>query len=301
MRILVTGGAGFIGSHVARALSNSGHHVTILDTATAADRVDGLASVDVRDERAVRNLLESKSIEWVFHMAAISSGRTVARQPVESIHVNVVGTCAVLEAARKAQVNRVVIASSIFVYGAMPAGHLSEGSGFSATGGGHVHTTAFIAKELLARDFGARHGLATTILRLGPVYGERMWKGLAMEAFIEQARGGGPIIIRGDSNDHRPFIHSDDVAEACVSAISPTTANETYNIIGPADVTIRALADLVASHYQVPVVVHHDDSRAGELSLVGRTLARDKATAHFGWSPKVTIEEGVRRVIEGLR
>src|SRR5688500_3822421 len=218
-RVLVTGGSGFIGSNVAEALVAAGHDVLVADRVAPPGELPYVI-VDVRDQQQMAAAFRAFRPEVVFHFAAQADGRLVSADPVSGIQTNVLGTAIALEAASVVGVRRFVLASSIFVYAASTGRAADEDVMFLGEGAGHVHTTNFVAREWLVHDFRARRGLPFTILRMAPVYGPRMWPGLAVRAFLEAARRGGPIVVFGDGQDRRAFLHVCDLTAACIAVLA---------------------------------------------------------------------------------
>jgi len=235
---------------------------------------------------------------WYSTSLAKANGRNVSADPLRALQVNVVGTANVLQATRTARAARFILASSIFVYAAAVSTDGDEDTPYRPTGAGHVHTTNFIAREFLTHDYAAAGGTPFTILRLAPVYGPRMWPGLAVRAFIDAARAGGPIVVFGDGTDRRPFIHVDDLADACVAVLGPAAKNRTYNVLGPRSITVAELASLVAVAFPDVMVIQRDEpARRGELSCADRELSADRIYGDLGWRARIPIEEGVARSI----
>jgi nucleoside-diphosphate-sugar epimerase len=297
VRCAVTGGAGFIGGRLASRLAREGHEVLVVDR----HRTPASAVVaDVTRPEQVERAFEDFRPTIVYHLAGASDAREVRRDPVSGIQSHVVGTCSVLEAAHRAGSVQVVVASSIFVYAATPPGQVSESELFLPEGGGHVHVTGFIGRELLARDYFRAYGLSTTIFRLAPVYGPGMWGGLALRSFIDAARAGGPIVVYGDGSDKRRFLFIDDLVDAFVRAQGLPPGMHAFNILGPRDVTVNELARLVADHFGGIAVVHRDEpARLGELDCSRRTIVDGSAQRELGWEPRVDIVEGLQLTLVG--
>ena len=314
MRCVVTGGSGFIGSHVMEALTKAGHAVTGIDL--NASRIDGLQTIpaDILDTSRLVELFTQHGQDAVFHIAAIANARAALDQPVKAIATNVQGTASVLEAARRAQVKRVILASTVWYYNATdqrvdPAllkqgktRYLDETEPILPQGGGHVYTTSKIASELLCHDFHRLCGLNFTILRYGIPYGPRMWPGLALRTFVESAWQGKPIVIFGDGSAVRRFLYVGDLADAHVRALSDVAANQTYNLEGDRDVTVRELAETVGKFVpDVQIKYLEEPTRRGELQLNGIAISNQKARQELGWRPSVELEDGVRQFVEWYR
>ncbi|MFQ5875572.1 MAG: NAD-dependent epimerase/dehydratase family protein, partial [Dehalococcoidia bacterium] len=173
MQVIVTGGSGFIGSHVIDALRCAGHTVTNVDIRNGGQG-DHYTSMDIRDVDQLARVMERHGRNAVFHLAGIANARQALDDPVTAVDMNVRGTASVLEAARQAGVHRVIQASTVWFYNAVdrlsPAGSteprlLDEASPVLPQGGGHVYTTSKIASELLCHDFYKLYGQEFTVLR----------------------------------------------------------------------------------------------------------------------------------------
>jgi len=214
MRCLVTGGNGFIGGAVVRALRNAEHDVRVLDVSNQADY-----PVDICNMPQVEGAIADARPRIVFHIAAIADARVALRDPVKAVDINLKGTACVLEAARRVGVKRVVLASTCWVANAMGPGILDESASFLPAGGGHVYTTTKVAGEMLMHDFQALYGLDFTIMRYGIPYGPGMWPGLVLRSWLDRVSTGESIVIYGDGSASRRFLYINDLAEAHVLAL----------------------------------------------------------------------------------
>ncbi|MCP2258272.1 UDP-glucose 4-epimerase [Streptoalloteichus tenebrarius] len=302
MRALVTGGAGFIGRHVARRFRDEGHDVAVLDTAWTPDEEFPGWALDVTAEREVRAAVDAFRPDVVAHLAGVADARAALADPTTAIHCNVTGTAVVLGAAARTGVRRVIIAGSCWVYNAMRVDAVDEDEPFLPSGAGHFYTTSMMAKEFLAWDFARLHGQEFTVLRYSPVYGPGMWPGLVVSAFLRAAAEGGPLVVYGDGRERRAFLHVHDLAEAFLLATDPVAANQVYNLEGPEIVTTGELAARVSELFGgVPVVYREEPTRRGELVYSQRFVSTDKARVQLGWQPTISLREGLRREVERLR
>lgn len=303
MRCLVTGGSGFIGSHVVEALERAGHEVFVHDL--SATRLDG--QPPTAKERVFQRCLLPDSIaqsindcrpQFLFHLAAWADARRCLENPFSAMLVNVAGTAAVLEGARNQEVERVVLASTCWVANAMGYGVLTEESLFSPAGGGHLYTTSKIASEMLLHDAQTLWGQNFTILRYGIPYGERMWPGLVLANWLERAKERLPLVIYGDGSNVRQFVHVKDLARAHVAATHEIALNQTYNLEGSRPVSIKELAELFQNCWgEVEIEYREEPKRVGEFGAQHRVVSAEKARIELLWEPKVTIETGVHTLI----
>ena len=302
MKCVVIGGSGFIGSHVVQALKKAGHDVTNIDL-TPSPFADRQFNVDLRDGATLEPLLKKYGTNGVYHVAAIADARRALEKPVEAVDINIKGTVTVLEAARKAEVERVFLSSTVWVYNAVDqkttSPQILEDEPILMSGGGHVYTTTKIAAELLCHDFHKLYGLNFTIFRYGIPFGPRMWPGLALRTFLDNGFTKKPIRIFGDGSAVRRFIYVEDLAQAHALALQhDQSKGQTYNLEGDRAVTIKELAETVAEFVKnVKIEYVIDPSRRGEMK-VEREISNAKAKKELGWKPSITLKEGVRRVVE---
>lgn len=290
---MVTGGAGFIGSHVVDALRAAGHDVLVVDI-----NGDDVCKVDVLDTGKLLETFKEYSPDIVFHLAAVADARKALADSVNAINISVGGTASVLEAARRVGVARVILASTASVCGAMKLGVVDESEPFLPVGTGHIYSTAKLACEFLARDFERLYSLPFTILRYGTVYGPRMWPGLALRSFLDRAFAGQPLVIYGDGSTSRRFLFVEDLAQAHVLALKDVAQNQTYNLLGPRLVTIQELAELVSRLLGgIEIEYRQERRRFGDPQYDGREISSVKVRHELGWEPKVDLEEGVKRTI----
>jgi len=293
MSCIVTGGNGFIGRHVVRALREAGHEVEVVDLA-AAER-----GLNICDTQGLIREFERLSPAIVFHLAGVADARDALQNPVKAVTANVGGTASVLEASRQTSVKRVILASTCWVANAMGSGLLDEQAPFLPEGGGHVYTTTKIATELLAHDFHKLYGLPFTILRYGIPYGPGMWPGLVLKNFLDRAFAKQPLTIFGDGSASRRFVFVGDLARAHVLALQDVASNQIYNLEGMRFVTVKELAELVSKLVGgVEIQYKEEASRVGEFQYFRKLISSNKAYIDLGWAPEVDLEEGVRRTLE---
>lgn len=294
MRYLVTGGNGFIGSHVVKALRDAGHIVKVLDLAGPADYV-----TDICDAAALVRIFKEVKPEIIFHVAAIADARDGLKNPVKTVQINIGGTAAVLEAARQSSIKRVVLSSTCWVANAMGSGILDETASFNPAGGGHVYTTTKIACEMLAHDFYSLYGVNFTILRYGIPYGAGLWQGLVLRNWMDQVSAGKNITIYGDGSATRRFVYVGDLANAHVLALQEAATNQTYNLEGMRAVTVKELAEVFQKVWgPVEIVYQPEPTRVGEFQYLRKIISNAKAFVELGWEPKTDLEDGVRKTVE---
>ena len=292
-KCIVTGGSGYIGSHVMDALRVRGHEVLNLDIA------EEFCSADISNLESVTEVLCDLKPDFVFHLAAISNARMALENPCKAVEINILGTTNVLEASRQANVKRVILASTCWVANAMSSGIIDENTPFLPEGGGHIYTTTKIASEYLVRDYQKLYGLPFTILRYGIPYGPRMWQGLVLRNFLDRAFSKQPLIIFGDGSSSRRFLFIEDLAKAHTHCLQDIAINQVYNLEGMRFIALKELANLVAKLVgNVEISYQEDNSRVGELKYDRKIVSSNKAYIDLGWEPETDIESGVQKTIE---
>lgn len=303
--ILVTGGAGFIGSHTVAELESAGHAVRVLDNLFTGRR-ENLASTsaelvvgDINDPALLDRCLEG--CRGVIHLAARPGVPESCAQPVDFDEVNVHGTVRVFEHARRAGVDRVVYASSSAVYGSHPAPEKTEDLPLLPES---PYAVAKAACELYGAVFTATLGLPCTGLRYFNVFGPRQDpKGpyaAVIPRFVEHALRGEPLPVYGDGEQSRDFVSVRDVARINRLALfAPGGAGEVYNVGTGRRTTVNELADHVRRAVGIDVQVEHHAERPGDIrhSLCDRTRARHA----LGWEPVAEFAESMAETITWYR
>ncbi len=312
MAILVTGGAGFIGSHVCEALLARGEAVVSLDNfddfyAPAVKRRNLAAAVghpgftlvegDLRDAGALEGLFRRHRVSAVIHLAARAGVRPSIRQPALYADVNVTGTACLLEAARRAGVPKFLFGSSSSVYGVRTGLPFKETDDVDAPASPYAATKR--AGELLCRAAHALSRMAITCLRFFTVYGPRQRPEMAIHKFTRLIEGGEPIPLFGDGSTARDYTYIDDIVAGVLGALDACSGFAIYNL-GSAD-PIR-LADLVRL---LEIALGRKARSApappepGDVPFTCADVSAAKAA--FGYEPKVKIAEGLQRFVAWYR
>jgi UDP-glucose 4-epimerase len=297
MRIAVTGGCGFIGSHVVDHLVRAGYDVAVLDVGNRWRNPEAeYRHVDLFDEAAVQAAMTGA--DAVFHLAGAADVNDVAADPVRAVRLNVEGTARVLEAARRAGVGRFVLASTVWVYGAaIGKGELTEDVPIDLRSPGHVYVATKLAAELLVHSYRAMYGQHFTILRYGIPYGPRMREALVVARFVRAALAGRPITIAGTGEQQRNYVYVEDLADAHVRALAPEAADQTLALEGGTPVSVREIADTVCSLVR-PVPVRHEPARPADYE--GATISARLAKELLDWSPVTSFATGVQLYVDWL-
>jgi UDP-glucuronate 4-epimerase len=318
MHVLVTGAAGFIGSHLCQRLGRDGHTVTGFDTfdpalsppakqarvaairATAGERFR-LRSGDVRDFDAVRSAMAVPGIDAVVHLAGKAGIRPSMAQPLAYLDANVLGTLNVLEAMRSGGVRRLVFASSSSVYGNAAEVPFREDAPCDRPGSPYAATKK--AGELLCHAWHAVHGLSVASLRFFTVYGPHMGPDGAIAIFTRKVARGEPVPLFGDGSTSRDYTHVDDTVAGICRALAwtdgPAPRCEVFNVGHGVPVSLAELLRHVAAAVGKPAIVQHLPLVAGEAARTWADAA--KAERELGHVPQVAIGEGVARYVRWWR
>jgi UDP-glucose 4-epimerase len=303
MRVMVTGGCGFIGSHVTDRLLAAGHDVVVLDSRIRPmNPAAEYREVDILDQPRMTEAVSDGEV--VFHLAALANVEEVAADPVRALRMNVEGTGCVLEAARRGGLNRVILASTVWVYGAAhpdsEAGEaeLTEEVPFDLGRSGHLYVASKLAAEMAVHSYRELYGQHFTILRYGVPYGPRMREELVVARFVQSALAGRPITIAGDGRQTRNYVYVEDLAAAHVLALSAAAQDQTFALEGTSPISVRDIADTVDGLVG-PISVEHTEARTADYA--GTPISNAKAKRLLGWSPTTGFSEGVRRYIDWYR
>ncbi|WP_313696277.1 NAD-dependent epimerase/dehydratase family protein [Halorarum halobium] len=295
--VLVTGGAGFVGGHLADALV-ADNDVRVLDDLSTGRREnvpDGarLLEGDVRDPDTLGAAMEG--IDMVFHQAGLVSVPKSVDRPTESHDRNATATVQVLEAARRVDA-RVVLASSVAIYGQPESVPVTEDQPKRPSS---PYALDKLALDHYARLYDELYDLETVALRYFNVYGPRQASGPysgVISAFLDQARSGGPLTVEGDGEQTRDFVHVSDVVDANLAAAVTDRVGTAVNVGTGESVTIRELAELVRELTDPDVDIVHVDPRPGDLRRSRADVSR--AEELLGYEPTTSLREGLADLVD---
>jgi nucleoside-diphosphate-sugar epimerase len=307
MKALVTGGGGFIGSHVAERLLHDGYDVRVLDNFSSGRRSNLLAFAD--EIELVEGDIQSyerahtavRGCDLVVHQAALPSVPRSVQDPLTSNASNVIGTLNVLLAARDSGVERVVCASSSSVYGAnqaMPKAEELPAVPISP------YAVGKLASEGYCRSFWEVYDLDTVALRYFNVFGPRQdplsQYAAVVPVFINALLDGEQPVIYGDGSQTRDFTYIDNVIEGTVLALTtPDVAGKVYNVAYGEGVTVNALFELLREITGVDVEPRYVEARAGEVRQSQADISR--ATSELGYRPAVSLRDGLELTTDYYR
>jgi len=291
MKALVTGGAGFIGSHVVDKLCDRGVRVRVFDMVMPTFRTDiEFYHGSMLDLEALR--MAMNGIDVVYHLAAVADVKDVFDEPHFSESINVRGTINVLEAARKIGVGRIIYGSTTWVYSEVTDVHVDEDTLLKPPS--HLYTATKIASEYYCQCYSKLYNLPATILRYGIPYGPRARDGAVVPIFVKKAFSGQPLTIAGDGSQFRKFVYVEDPAEGNVLALKPAAANRIYNLDGIQKVSIKMIAETIQK-FVGNVTIEYIQARPGDFA--GKEISSERARLELNWEPRTSFEEGVGRYI----
>ena len=301
MRMLITGGAGFLGSALANQLAGEGHTVLALDDLSAGDPRRLAPEVlltrgDVKDIPKLWTLLQG--VDCVYHLAARVRVPESIHYPGDYNSVNVGGTVSVMEAMRDTGVRRVVFASSAALYGEQQHQPIRESQEAHPNS---PYGVSKIAAEYYISTLGALYQIETVSLRIFNAYGPGQELPPSyppvIPQLLKQAQTGGSLVIFGDGTQTRDFVYVDDVVAALVSAATATAVNRAVINIGSGrEISINDLAAQVAQATSQRVsILHNQDHTGGVVRLVADVTQAQKLLA---WQPQVQLEEGLRLTLD---
>jgi nucleoside-diphosphate-sugar epimerase len=306
-KVLVTGGAGFIGSSLARALVARGYEVRVLDNLSSGKR-ENLADLQAQLEWIEGDILDSatlgraaEGVEVIFHQAAIPSVPRSLAAPVPSHEANASGTLRVLEAARALGVRRVVYAGSSSAYGDTPVLPKVE---TMPTAPLSPYAVSKLTGELYCQMYARTMGVETVVLRYFNVFGPRQdpasQYAAVLPRFITAALAGREPVIFGDGKQSRDFCYIDNVVEANIlAAHAPSAVGRVFNIACGGATDLNGVLAQLGELLGRPVTARYEAGRSGDVK---HSLADiGQAGTHLGYRPQVLFAEGLRRTVDWFR
>ena len=290
--VLVTGGAGFIGSHLAEELLRRNYRVRVLDNLSQGSRGDVPESAefiegDITDPEACRAACQD--VAGVFHLAAMSRVAPSLDNMESCTQTNVIGTQNVLIAARDAGVKKVVYSGSSTYYGKQPPPHVET----AAPDFLNLYGLTKAAGEQYCLLFDRLYDLPSVVVRFFNVYGPRQPRvgtyALVLGIFLHQRRNNLPLEIHGSGAQRRDFVHVRDAVAAAIAAFEGAARGQAFNVGSGTNISVKELADLISSNQKF------GPRRAGDAEDTLADLTRVRAG--LGWEPKVSFEDGLRELM----
>ncbi len=297
MNILVTGGAGFIGSHLVDGLIAEGHHVIIVDNLSTGSRKNlnpkaVFYEEDIRHTEALDRIFADEKVQIVFHEAAQTLVPYSMEHPKEDAELNIMGLINVLDMCRKYHVEKIIFSSSAAVYGDNLNVPLKEDQPLMPTS---FYGLTKVTAEKYIQMYHDVFGLSYAILRYSNVYGERQGshgEGGVVYVFSKALVQGKDLTIFGDGEQSRDFIYVKDVARANIKAMDAAVPSGIYNVSTAIETTINALKEILLYFSRVPVQVSYADARGGDIyrSALDNTAAKQV----LQWKPATKLLQGLQ-------
>ncbi|HEY3252245.1 MAG TPA: NAD-dependent epimerase/dehydratase family protein [Ignavibacteria bacterium] len=301
MKVVVTGGSGFIGSHVVDVLLRNGHEVLIYDLVPPRfDQPCKNIEADVNDmPKLVSN---TKGFDVIYHMAAEANVNRFYENPIVSNFNTANSTLSVLECARTNNISRVLLSSTEWVYGSIDllAAATQAGEEESeliteennvAQNPDHLYTTSKIAAELFCKNYKTLYGVNYTIMRYGIPFGERARPETVTPIFINKILSGEEITIHGDGNQTRQFIYVKDLAEGNAACLDSKGENQIFNINGREKISVIEAVRTLEKILGKKAKIRFTEDRKGNYK--GRFISSEKAERLLGWKPKYSYYEAM--------
>lgn len=308
MRILVTGGAGFIGSHLVEKLLAAGHSVAILDdfndfydpqikreNIAAVSKDVASHHVDLRENAAVRNLFHREKFDTIVHLAARAGVRPSIQYPQLYYDTNVTGTLYLLEAARMTGVESFIFASSSSVYGVSKTVPFSEDQHLTQTISPYAATK--IAGEFLCSTYSHLYGLRVVALRYFTVYGPRQRPDLAIHQFTKKIHSGQPIDQFGDGTTRRDYTYIDDIIQGTMAALKyDGPLFDIFNLGENQTIQLKELISAIEKALGKKAKINQLPEQPGDVPLTCADIS--KAKKLLGYNPTTQLDAGLPRFIE---
>ena len=313
MNFLVTGGAGFIGSHVCERLLNGGHSVwafddlnTFYDPQLKRRNIRDIQSLaksfefaqgDLTDRAALDELFGSVKFDQVIHLAARAGVRPSLAEPALYQRVNVEGTVNILEAARLTGVKKITIASSSSVYGVNSKVPFAEIDPIFAAIS--PYAASKLACEALGHVYHHVYGMDVAMLRFFTVYGPRQRPDLAIHKFAKLISAGKPIPVFGDGSTARDYTYVTDTVDGVIACTQKELGFEIFNLGESQTVTLSYLIEVIEKELGKKAIIDRQPSQPGDVPITFADVS--KARAKLGYNPHIKIEQGIKMFIEWFR
>lgn len=299
-KVLVTGGAGFIGSNLVKHLLRQGNSVTVLDSLLSGHRsnLDPFPNVrfiegDVRDKIKVKDAIQGAEV--VFHLAASVGNKRSIDLPFDDAEINVMGTLNILEEARKAGVRKIVTSSSAGIFGELKTMPIKEDHPVEPDS---PYGCSKLYEEKICLSYAKLYDIEAVCLRYFNVYGPNQRfdaYGNVIPIFVFRMLRNEPLLIYGDGEQTRDFVHVEDIVQANIKAATAKGISGAFNIGSGTNVTINRLVEMITSGYRNNITIEHGPERPGDVrhSLADISLAHQK----INYTPTVELEIGIEKYV----
>ena len=279
--VLVTGGSGFIGSHVVDSLVKNKYKVTILDINNPKRKDVKFIKGSILDKSKIKSAL--KNINIIFHLAAASDITKVKEIPLKTIKTNILGTTYLLEGARDINIDKFIFASSIYSYGTA----------------GNLYTTSKTSSEQIIKNYNLIYGQKFTILRYATAYGPRNREVDAVSIFVERALKNSNLIIHGNGQQKRNYIYTDDLGLGSLFALKKKATNKTITLVPKRSIKIIDLAKIIIrlTNSKSKIIFNKKEKRLDDFTSIFSYKNINKKNLMI-WRPKYSLERGLKKYIE---
>ena len=302
MNVLITGGAGFIGSHLVRLLQAKGDHVTVIENFSTGLRENLPEDTEIHECDVTRpelaRIFEDGQFDAVVHLAGQTTVHVSMADPELDGTQNVVGSIHVLEQARRFGVKRVIFASTAASYGDVAEDHLPIDE-FEPLAPLSFYGLSKVTVEHYLALYHKAYGLDYVVLRFANVYGERQGdggEGGVISIFTKRVAQGKSITIYGDGEQTRDFVYAGDIARGIYAALQTKHANRAYNLSTQTETSLNELVDVLGKVAGKKLTPAYAAPRSGDIYK--SLLANGRARRSLGWEPQTSLEEGLRRTYE---
>lgn len=293
MVVLVTGGSGFIGSYIVDKLVEKGYDVRVFDQIKPHRNDIEWFQGDLLNQNDI--LLACKDVDVAHHLAAIADVGVAVSNTSICININEVGTVNLLKACTSREVERIILASTTWVYG-RAEGVADEEHYIPLPE--HIYTKTKIGQEQLVYAWNKHFGLPYTILRYDIPYGPRMRSNMAIAIFVRKAMKNQPITIFGDGTQGRCFIYIEDLAEGNIAALKLEGKNQIFNLAGSEFITINTIIENL-TQILGPLTISKEPPRPNDFK--GVTVSIERAKNILGWTPRIPFQQGLEKYIEYVK
>ena len=281
--VLVTGGSGFIGSHVVDFLVKKKYNVTTFDLSPPIRKNIKFIRGNILDKNCLQFAL--KNIDFVFHLAAVSDINKVKGIPVKTINTNILGTTYLLEASRNKNVKRFIFASSVYSFGTA----------------GNLYTTSKISSELLIKNYRLLFGQNFTILRYSTAYGPRSREVDAVSIFVERALKNLDIVIFGDGQQKRNYLHVEDLAKGSMMALKQKTKNKIITLASKNNIKMFDLARTIIRLTRSSSKIKFNKKNKRFDDFTSNYPYKNNNEGIINWKPKYSLKKGLEQYIRFKR
>ena len=299
-KVLITGGAGFIGSHIIEVLQKENCEITVLDNLHTGLRENvpndiRLIEMDIRD-KSVLNLFEQYQFDVVLHLAGQTMVNVSVDDPFYDADINIMGTMNILESCRKTGVKRIVFSSTAATYGDIEEVPIREEFSVNPLS---FYGLSKLTVEKYLKLYHDLYGLEYVILRYANVYGERQGdggEGGVISIFTKKIAKDESFVIHGDGKQTRDFVYAGDVARANWYAANTEYCNTIYNVSTNSETSIRELVDLLESASGKTIDRQYGERREGDIYR--SVLDNSKIVTNLNWRPMINLQEGLKRTYD---